>query len=61
MMQTPLADAKKLGGNQLSRLFPSLQEAQVQPTPIAPNIAELLARLLPIQEGILDPLITDGE
>ena len=60
-MQTPSADAKKWGKNQFSRLFPSLQEAQFQPTPLAPDIAKLLARLIPIQAGILATRRTDGE
>ena len=39
MMQTPSADAKKWVRNQFARLFPSLQEAQVQPTPPSPDIS----------------------
>ena len=60
-MQTPSADTKKMGLNQFDVLFPSLQEAQVQPPPAAPAIAELLAILLPLQMGIQTPRRIDGE
>ena len=61
MIHTPSSDVKKLGKNQFARLFPSLQEAPIQPALPAPDIAELLARLLLIQAGINPPHQTDAE
>ena len=60
-MQTPSADEKLWGRNQFSRLFPSLQESQVHPTPTAPKILEILTIILPLQVGILSPRRTEGE
>ena len=61
MMQTPSVDAKKWGRNQFAILLKSLQEAQVQPTPPAPEITELLSIILPPQAGIIYPHRTEGE
>ena len=58
-MQTPSADAKKRRKNQLSRLFPSLQEAQIHPSTPETDITELLARILPLQAAIQPPSQTD--
>ena len=37
-MQTPSADETKWENNQFSRLFPSLQEATIQPAPLKTEI-----------------------
>ena len=56
MIQKPSADAKKWGKNQFSGLFPSLQEAPIQPTPPSTDTEKLLAWLLLLQAGIQPPL-----
>ena len=50
-----------MGENNFSRLFPSLQEAPIQPTPTSTDIVEILARILPIEADIQPPRQTDGE